>query len=143
MKFSHFFINKPIFASVISIIITLVGFISYFNLPVTQYPNITPTTIVVYGTYAGASPEVIMNTTVAPIEQQLNGVEGMEYMYYIFEPEVISIIVKGWWFKFDEHKVTCKVYDGDMFIGEINNLNEEQVLNIRRFCEFKKRRCDF
>ena len=69
--------------------------------------------------------------------------EGMEYMYYIFEPEVISIIVKGWWFKFDEHKVTCKVYDGDMFIGEINNLNEEQVLNIRRFCEFKKRRCDF
>ena len=74
MKFSHFFINKPIFASVISIIITLVGFISYFNLPVTQYPNIIPTTIVVYGTYAGASPEVIMDTTVAPIEQSLNGV---------------------------------------------------------------------
>ena len=69
--------------------------------------------------------------------------EGMEYMYYIFEPEVISIIVKGWWFKFDEHKVTCKVYDGDMFIGEISNLNEKQVLIIRRFCEFKKRRCDF
>ena len=67
MKFSHFFINKPIFASVISIIITLVGLISYFNLPVAQYPNIMPTTVVVYGTYAGDSPEVIMNTTVSPI----------------------------------------------------------------------------
>jgi multidrug efflux pump subunit AcrB len=86
MKFSHFFINKPIFASVISIIMTLVGFISYFNLPVTQYPNIIPTTIVVYGTYSGASPEVIMNTTVAPIEQQLNGVEGMEYMSSMCNP---------------------------------------------------------
>ena len=86
MKFSHFFINKPIFASVISIIITLVGLISYFNLPVAQYPNIMPTTVVVYGTYAGASPEVIMDTTVAPIEQQLNGVEGMEYMSSLCQP---------------------------------------------------------
>ncbi len=86
MKFSHFFINKPVFASVISIIITLVGFLAYFNMPVTQYPNIVPPTVVVYGSYPGASPEVIINTTIAPIEQQLNGVEGMAYMSSVAQP---------------------------------------------------------
>ncbi len=86
MKFSHFFIERPIFASVISIIITLVGILAYFNMPVTQYPNITPPTVVVYGSYPGASPDVIMKTTVAPIEQQLNGVEGMVYMRSIAQP---------------------------------------------------------
>ncbi len=80
MKFSHFFIDRPIFASVISIIITLVGLLAYFNMPVTQYPSIVPPTVSVYGTYPGASPDVIMKTTIAPLEQQLNGVENMVYM---------------------------------------------------------------
>ena len=86
MKFSHFFIDRPIFAGVISIIISFVGILAYFSLPVTQYPNITPPTVVVYGTYKGASPEVIMNTTIAPLEQQLNGVEGMAYMSSLARP---------------------------------------------------------
>ncbi len=86
MKFSHFFINKPVFASVISIIITLVGLLAYFNMAVTQYPNIVPPTVSVYGSYPGASPEVITNTTLAPIEQQLNGVEGMAYMSSVAQP---------------------------------------------------------
>ncbi len=80
MKFSHFFIDRPIFASVISIIITLVGVLAYVNMPVTQYPNIVPPTVSVYGSYPGASPDVIMKTTIAPLEQQLNGVENMIYM---------------------------------------------------------------
>ena len=80
MKFSHFFIDRPIFASVISIIITLVGVLAYVNMPVTQYPNIVPPTVSVYGSYPGAAPDVIMKTTIAPLEQQLNGVENMIYM---------------------------------------------------------------
>ncbi len=80
MKFSHFFIDRPIFASVISILITLTGLVAFFNLPVTQYPNIVPPSIVVYAKYAGASPEVVMNTVAAPLEQQINGVEHMIYM---------------------------------------------------------------
>ena len=86
MKFSHFFIDRPIFAGVISILITFVGALAYLGLPITQYPNISPPTIVVYGTYKGASPEVIMNTTIAPLEQQLNGVEGMAYMSSLARP---------------------------------------------------------
>ena len=86
MKFSHFFIDRPIFAGVISIIITFVGALAYLGLPITQYPNISPPTIVVYGTYKGASPEVIMDTTIAPLEQQLNGVEGMAYMSSLARP---------------------------------------------------------
>ena len=80
MKFSHFFIDRPIFATVISLFIVLVGAIAFSNLSLTQYPNIAPPTITVSGSYSGASPEVIMNTTLAPLEQKLNGVEGMLYM---------------------------------------------------------------
>ncbi len=80
MKFSHFFIDRPIFASVISIIIVLVGAVGYFRLPVTQYPEIVPPSVVVSANYPGASPEVIMDTVAAPIEQEINGVEDMLYM---------------------------------------------------------------
>ncbi len=80
MKFSHFFIDRPIFATVISVFIVFVGLIAFSQLSLTQYPNIAPPTITVSGSYSGASPEVIMNTTLAPLEQKLNGVEGMIYM---------------------------------------------------------------
>ena len=81
MSFSHFFIRRPIFASVISIVIVLTGLISFKNLSVTQYPTIAPPCVVVYGTYPGASPQIIMDTAISPLEQQLNGIENMMYMF--------------------------------------------------------------
>ena len=80
MRFSHFFIDRPRFATVISIVITLVGAISYRQLPVSQYPEVVPPTISVTATYPGASPEIIADTVAAPIEEEINGVEGMLYM---------------------------------------------------------------
>jgi multidrug efflux pump len=78
--FSSFFINRPIFASVLSIIITLAGSIAVFTLPVAQYPEIAPPTVEVSAVYPGANAQVVSNTVAAPIEQQVNGVEGMMYM---------------------------------------------------------------
>ena len=80
MKFSHFFINRPIFAGVISIVIFLLGLGAYLALPVAQYPNVAPPSVYVGASYRGASPEVVMKSVVAPLEQALNGVEGMLYM---------------------------------------------------------------
>lgn len=80
MKFSHFFIDRPIFAAVISILITLLGIVGYVKLPIAQYPAVVPPSISVSTTYAGASPEIIMETVAAPIEQEINGVEKMIYM---------------------------------------------------------------
>ena len=80
MRFSHFFIEHPISASVISILITLVGAIAYFSLPVAQYPDIVPPTIQVTATYPGASAETIAATVATPIEQEINGVDDMLFM---------------------------------------------------------------
>jgi hydrophobe/amphiphile efflux-1 (HAE1) family protein len=80
MSFSHFFISRPIFASVISIVIMIVGGLAYFNLPVAQYPEVAPPTIQVTALYPGASAETIARTVATPIEQEINGVEGMLYM---------------------------------------------------------------
>ncbi len=80
MTFSHFFIDRPRFASVVSILITIIGAISYFGLPVTQYPDVVPPTILVTASYPGATPEVIAETVAAPLEQEINGVEGMLYL---------------------------------------------------------------
>ncbi len=77
---SRFFIDRPIFASVISILITLAGAIAVLALPVAQYPPIAPPTVQVSCTYPGASAQVVADTVAAPIEQQVNGVEGMLYM---------------------------------------------------------------
>src|ERR671938_71869 len=78
--FSKFFIGRPIFASVLSIIVTLAGGIAVFTLPVAQYPDITPPTVEVSAVYPGANARVVADTVAAPIEQQVVGVEGMLYM---------------------------------------------------------------
>jgi multidrug efflux pump subunit AcrB len=78
--FSRFFINRPIFASVLSIVITLAGGLAVFTLPIAQYPEITPPTVEVSATYPGANAQVVADTVAAPIEQQVNGVENMMYM---------------------------------------------------------------
>ena len=80
MRLSRFFIDRPIFASVLSIVFLILGGVSYFRLPVAQYPEIAPPIINVTGQYPGASSETVAETVVAPIEQQVNGVEGMLYL---------------------------------------------------------------
>src|SRR5258708_5053377 len=80
MRLSHFFIDRPIFATVLSVFITLVGAYGYFTLPVAQYPEIAPPTISVSTSYPGASAEVVSDTVSTPLEQEINGVENMLYM---------------------------------------------------------------
>lgn len=80
MKFSHFFIDHPIFATVLSILIMLVGGVAYYVLPLAQYPEVAPPTIVVSASYAGANPTVIAESVATPLEQEINGVENMLYM---------------------------------------------------------------
>ncbi|MFN0043016.1 MAG: efflux RND transporter permease subunit [Alphaproteobacteria bacterium] len=80
MRLSHFFIDRPIFATVLSILITLVGGLAYFALPVAQYPEIAPPTVVISANYPGASAETVAHTVATPIEQEVNGVEDMIYM---------------------------------------------------------------
>ncbi len=80
MKFPHFFIERPIFATVVAVFITLFGVLSYLALPVAQYPDVVPPTIVVTASYPGASPEVVAATVSTPLEQEINGVENMLYM---------------------------------------------------------------
>ncbi|MGH9363102.1 MAG: efflux RND transporter permease subunit, partial [Thermoanaerobaculia bacterium] len=78
--FSHFFIRRPIFASVVSIVIVLAGLAAIANLPVAQYPEISPPQVAVTAFYPGATAEALQRTVAAPIEEQINGVEGMAHI---------------------------------------------------------------
>ncbi|WP_159819339.1 efflux RND transporter permease subunit [Colwellia sp. 20A7] len=80
MKFSHFFIQRPIFAAVLSMLILIAGSISLFQLPVSEYPGVVPPTVVVTASYPGANPSVIAQTVATPLEQEINGIENMLYM---------------------------------------------------------------
>src|SRR3977135_275153 len=81
MNISNFFIKRPIFAAVISIVIFVIGVLAYFRLPLSDYPEVGPPTVVVRTSYPGANPTVIADTVASPLEQQINGVEGMLYMF--------------------------------------------------------------
>lgn len=80
MKIAHFFIDRPVFAIVISIVAIIAGLIAMFTLPIAQYPEIAPPTVTVSATYPGASAETVAKTVATPIEEQINGVENMLYM---------------------------------------------------------------
>jgi len=80
MRISQFFIDRPIFAAVLSVVFVILGGVSYGQLPIAQYPEIAPPTVNVTGQYPGASAEVVADTVVAPLEQQINGVENMLYV---------------------------------------------------------------
>src|SRR5947208_1003878 len=81
MNFSHFFIRRPIFAGVLSIVIFIVGLIAMWRLPISEYPEVVPPTIVVRATYPGANPKTIAETVASPLEQAINGVEESLYMF--------------------------------------------------------------
>src|SRR6516165_12491585 len=77
---SHFFIDRPVFASVLSIVILIVGCVAFTKLPIAQYPDVTPPTVQVTATYPGANAKTVADTVAFPIEQEVNGVERMLYM---------------------------------------------------------------
>src|ERR1700683_4565760 len=79
MNISSFFIERPIFASVLAILLTVAGLLSIPGLPISEYPEIVPPTVVVSGQYPGASPKTIAETVITPLEQQINGVENAIY----------------------------------------------------------------
>src|ERR1700760_374901 len=81
MNLSRFFIDRPIFAGVISVVIFLAGLVAMVQLPISEYPEVVPPTIVVKAQFPGANPKVIAETVASPLEEQINGTENMLYMF--------------------------------------------------------------
>ncbi len=92
MNFSHFFIRRPIFAGVLSILVFTVGLIAMFRLPISEYPEVVPPTIVVRASYPGANPKTIAETVASPLEQAVNGVENSIYMFSQATPDGVMTL---------------------------------------------------
>src|SRR5436190_418477 len=92
MNFSHFFIKRPIFAGVLSVLIFVVGLIALQRLPISEYPEVVPPTIVVRATYPGANPKTIAETVASPLEQAINGVEDSLYMFSQATPDGVMTL---------------------------------------------------
>lgn len=88
----NFFITRPIFASVVAIIMVLAGGIGYLLLPVAQFPEIAPPQVVVSASYGGASAQTVADTVTTPLEQQINGVQGMAYIFSVSANDGTSMI---------------------------------------------------
>ena len=80
MNISKFFIDRPIFAGVLSVLVLLAGLLAMFQLPISEYPEVVPPSVVVRAQYPGANPKVIAETVASPLEESINGVENMLYM---------------------------------------------------------------
>src|SRR3984893_12566998 len=80
MNLSRFFIDRPIFAGVLSVLIFVAGLLALRVMPISEYPEVIPPSVIVHAQYPGANPKVIADTVAAPLEEQINGVEGMLYM---------------------------------------------------------------
>jgi hydrophobe/amphiphile efflux-1 (HAE1) family protein len=92
MNFSHFFIRRPIFAGVLSMVIFIVGLIAMWRLPISEYPEVVPPTIVVRASYPGANPKTIAETVASPLEQAVNGVEDSLYMFSQATPDGVMTL---------------------------------------------------
>jgi hydrophobe/amphiphile efflux-1 (HAE1) family protein/NodT family efflux transporter outer membrane factor (OMF) lipoprotein len=92
MNFSHFFIRRPIFAGVLSMVVFIVGLLSMWRLPISEYPEVVPPTIVVRASYPGANPKTISETVASPLEQAINGVEDSLYMFSQSTPDGVMTL---------------------------------------------------
>ena len=81
MNISRFFVDRPIFAGVLSVLIFIAGLLAMFQLPISEYPEVAPPSVVITASYPGANPKVIAATVATPLEEQLSGVENMLYMF--------------------------------------------------------------